>query len=55
MKHDEACEMRMGRFERHMCNCAKRAYEADPMLDEDGQQIRFGTRWGTALPLSHGM
>lgn len=44
MGHDEHCEGRVN------CNCATRAYAADPMLDEDGRPIALESRYGTAAP-----
>ena len=48
MAHDEACELTAIR---NTCKCAIRAYERDPMLDEDGAPIALGKRHGTAAPL----
>lgn len=48
MAHDEQCEVT--RRGMHTCGCAQRAYDRDPMLDEDGKPIRLGRAYGTARP-----
>ena len=57
MSHDEQCEIRTSQFAREVCNCAERAYNSDPMLDDDGRPIKWGRGYGTAAPLrmSHDM
>jgi hypothetical protein len=49
MVHDERCELRK-KFPSTFCACAQRAYDADPMLDEDGAPIPLGRAYGTARP-----
>ena len=50
MKHDDRCERRK-QFASASCLCAQRAYEADPMLDENDEPIPWGRSYGTARPV----
>lgn len=49
MGHDKDCEI-VHRGGGTSCECAVRAYERDPMLDENGTPIPLGARWGTMAP-----
>lgn len=54
MGHDAQCELGKGSRRAGECKCAERAYERDPMLDEDGFPIPLGRAHGTAAPLRLG-